>query len=70
MPRKRHLMLDTPLTASDSVRDTKGAVIWLVPGETMSVEDLLKGVIIGNANDAAAVLAEGSAAASTALYRI
>lgn len=52
-------MLDTPLTASDSVRDTKGAVIWLVPGETMSVEDLLKGVIIGNANDAAAVLAEG-----------
>lgn len=49
---------DTLLTASDCVNGTKGAVIWLLPGETMSVEDLLKGLIIGNAGDAAAVLAE------------
>lgn len=50
---------DTVLTASDCVNGTKGAVIWLVQGEKMTAEDLLKGLIIGNANDAAAVLAEG-----------
>ncbi len=49
---------DTMLTASDCVDGIKGAVIWLLPGDTMSVEELLKGLIIGNANDAAAVLAE------------
>ncbi|MBQ8515927.1 MAG: D-alanyl-D-alanine carboxypeptidase [Ruminococcus sp.] len=49
---------DTLLTASDCVNGIKGAVIWLLPGETMTVEDLLKGLIIGNAGDAAAVLAE------------
>lgn len=50
--------LDTELTASDCVSGTKGAVIWLLPGDVMTVEELLKGLIIGNANDAAAVLAE------------
>ena len=49
---------DTPLTASDCVSGKKGAVIWLLPGDVMTVGDLLKGLIIGNANDAAAVLAE------------
>lgn len=44
--------------AGNSVTKASGAVIWLVPGEKMSVEDLLKAVIIGNANDAAVVLAE------------
>ncbi len=46
------------LTASDCVNGTKGAVIWLVSGESMTVDGLLKGLIIGNANDAAAVIAE------------
>ena len=52
--------LDTELTASETVRGTKGAVIWLEPGDKISVEELLKGVIIGNANDAVTVLAEKS----------
>lgn len=51
--------LETELTANDAVSGVKGAVIWLVPGETMTVEDLLKGLIIGNANDAAIALAVG-----------
>lgn len=51
--------MDTVLTASDSVNNCKGATVWLVSGETMTVSDLLKAVIIGNANDAATVLAEG-----------
>ncbi len=48
------------LTASDSVTGTKGAVIWLKSGDTLSVDELLKSVIIGNANDALTVLAEHS----------
>lgn len=52
--------LDTVLTASQSVIGTKGAVVWLQPGDTMTVEELLKSVIIGNANDAMTVLAEKS----------
>ncbi len=52
--------LDTELTAPQSVYDTKGAVIWLEPGDKLTVEELLKGVIIGNANDALTVLAERS----------
>lgn len=49
------------LTASESVTNTKGSVVWLESGGQMSVEELLKSVIIGNANDAMTVLAENSA---------
>lgn len=49
---------DTVLKASDCVNGIKGAVIWLTPGEEMTVDNLLKGLIAGNANDAAAVFAE------------
>lgn len=49
------------LTASESVTNTKGAVIWLESGDKITVEELLKSVIIGNANDAMTVLAEKSA---------
>ncbi|MBQ9898099.1 MAG: D-alanyl-D-alanine carboxypeptidase [Ruminococcus sp.] len=52
--------LDTQLTASQSVSGTKGSVVWLEPGDAMSVEELLKSVIIGNANDALTVIAEAS----------
>ena len=50
--------LDDEITASESVTNTKGAVIWLESGDKMTVEELLKSVIIGNANDAMTVLAE------------
>ncbi|MBR6792074.1 MAG: D-alanyl-D-alanine carboxypeptidase [Ruminococcus sp.] len=52
--------LETELTASQSVYGTKGAVVWLEPGDKLTVEELVKGVIIGNANDALTVLAERS----------
>lgn len=52
------LSLSEKLTASESVRNTKGAVIWLESGDSMTVEELLKAVIIGNANDALTVLCE------------
>lgn len=53
-------LMSTELTASSSVTGTKGAVVWLEAGDTMTVEELLKSVIIGNANDAVTVLAEKS----------
>lgn len=36
----------------------QGAQIWLMPGEEITVDELMKGVIIGNANDASVALAE------------
>lgn len=53
-----NMSLSDVLTASDSVKGTKGSVIWLESGDKLSVEELLKSVIIGNANDALTVLAE------------
>ncbi|MDE7104852.1 MAG: serine hydrolase [Ruminococcus sp.] len=53
-------LMSTELTASQSVTGTKGAVVWLEAGDKMTVEDLIKSVIIGNANDAVTVLAEKS----------
>ncbi len=50
---------ETELTASEAVSGIRGAVIWLLPGEVMTVGDLLKGMIIGNAGDAAVTLACG-----------
>lgn len=52
------LSLSSQVSASTKASKAKGAVIWLEAGEKMSVEDLLKGVIIGNANDASIALAE------------
>lgn len=52
--------LDTMLTASDNIRNVKGAVIWLEPGDQLTVDELLRSVITGNANDAMIVLAEAS----------
>lgn len=57
---KGRYMLDTELTASHTVTGTKGAVVWLQAGDKMTVDELLKSVIIGNANDAMTVLAENS----------
>lgn len=50
---------DDIFTASEHANSMQGAQIWLMPGDKISVEELLKGIIIGNANDAACALAEG-----------
>ena len=52
------LSFDTVLTASENANSKQGAQIWLMPGEKTTLLELLKGVIIGNANDAACVIAE------------
>ena len=54
----QQISLDTVLTAGESVSGMKGAVIWLKPGDAITVRELLLGLIAGNANDASAVLAD------------
>lgn len=55
------LTYDTILTCSDSVAALGGSQIWLEPGETMSVHELLKAVCVVSANDATVMLAEAVA---------
>ena len=50
---------ETVFTAGEEVRGMQGAVVWLEPGDRMNVDELLYSLLVGNANDAAAVLAEG-----------
>lgn len=52
------LSVDDKLKASQNANSMQGAQIWLMQGEEITVKELLKGVIIGNANDASVVLAE------------
>ena len=49
---------DDIVTVSERAASAKGADIWLVQGETMTVDDMLKAAVIANANDAAVTLAE------------
>ncbi len=50
--------LDENMTASAHANSLGGAEIWLTEGEKMTLGDLLKGAIPGNANDAACTIAE------------
>ncbi len=49
------------VTVSDKAASMGGSQIFLAPGEKMSVDDLLKGLIIASGNDAAVALAEAVA---------
>jgi D-alanyl-D-alanine carboxypeptidase (penicillin-binding protein 5/6) len=46
------------VTASEHAASMGGSDIWLKPGESMSVDDMLKATVIASANDAAVALAE------------
>ena len=52
------ISLNDEVAASEHACSMGGSQIWLEPGETMSVEELLKATAIGSANDAAVALAE------------
>ncbi len=52
------LSSDTVITAGAESENRKGAVVWIKAGESITVDELLKAVIIGNANDASVVIAE------------
>ena len=50
--------VDTVVTASDYACSMGGSQIWLEPGETMTVDELLKATAVASANDATVALAE------------
>lgn len=51
------LLPDTQVITPPSAEGAPGATVWLRAGEKMTASDLLKAVIIGNANDACIALA-------------
>ncbi len=52
------LKLDDQVTASEYAASMGGSQIWLEPGETMTVDELLRATVIASANDATVALAE------------
>ena len=52
------LLLTDKVTASEHAVSMGGSQIWLEVGEQMTVEELLKAVAVGSANDASVALAE------------
>ncbi len=55
---KGNLKWDEMISVSSNASSMGGSQIFLETGEKMSVEDLLKGIAIGSANDATVALAE------------
>lgn len=52
------IALDSEVTASETAVSKGGSQIWLEVGETMTVDELLKAVIVASANDACTALGE------------
>ena len=52
------ISLETVVTASEHACSMGGSQIWLEPGETLTVNDLLKAAVIASANDACVALGE------------
>lgn len=55
------LTLETQIQASEHACSMGGSQIWLEPGETMTVDELLKATVIASANDATVALGEAIA---------
>ncbi|MBE6830156.1 D-alanyl-D-alanine carboxypeptidase family protein [Clostridium sp. KNHs216] len=52
------IKLTDMVSTSEHAASMGGSDIWLKPGETMSVDDMLKATVVASANDAAVALAE------------
>ena len=64
------LALTDKLTVSEYAASMGGSQVYLEPGEEMTVEDLIKSVVISSANDAAVTLAEAVAGSETAFINM
>lgn len=54
----KQITLADNVACSENAASKGGSQIWLEPGETMTVDELLKATVIGSANDAATLLGE------------
>jgi D-alanyl-D-alanine carboxypeptidase (penicillin-binding protein 5/6) len=61
-----HLKLDTRFRVSERARNMGGSRMFVELGSEVSVEDLLKGMIVLSGNDACVVIAEGMAGSEDA----
>lgn len=50
--------LDTMITGSEYACSMGGTQIWLEPGEQLSLDEMLKAIAVGSANDCAVAVAE------------
>lgn len=55
------ISLDTQISVSQYANSMQGSQVWLDVGEKISVEELIKSITVGNANDACVALAEAVA---------
>ena len=60
------LKMDEPVTCSEYAASMGGSQIWLAPGETMTVQELIKAALVGSANDACVALGEHIAGSNEA----
>ena len=67
---KENISINDQVTVSQFAADMGGSQLFLEPSETVSVDDLLKGIAIESANDAAATMAEYIAVKESNLLRI
>lgn len=58
--------LDDPVTASEYATSFGGSQIYLEPGETMTLEEMLYAIAVGSANDASVAVAEYLAGSESA----
>ena len=64
------LKLEDTVSVSEYAASKGGSQIYLEPGETMKLEDIIKSVVIASANDAAVTLAEAVAGSETSFVNL
>ncbi len=60
------IKMDDTVTCSEYAASMGGSQIWLEPGETMTVHELIKAALVGSANDACVALGEHIAGSNEA----
>jgi D-alanyl-D-alanine carboxypeptidase len=64
------LRLESPLTVSEHAAEQAPTKLGLKPGQTISVEDAIKGIVTRSANDAAVVIAENLGGSEQAFAKL
>jgi D-alanyl-D-alanine carboxypeptidase len=64
------IKLDTPLAVSEHASEQDPTKLGLKPGQTIAVEDAIKGIVTRSANDAAVVIAENLGGSEPAFAKV
>lgn len=64
------IKLDTPLAVSEHASEQAPTKLGLKPGQTITVEDAIKGIVTRSANDAAVVIAENLGGSEPAFAKL